>query len=287
MRAMVRRTMAFLWDRVEITRPHNLLVAGLTILVGWSLAGGGAPSLSLVLAIAAGTLVAAAGNVVNDYFDADIDRINKPRRPIPSGRMTRRQSWRYYWLLNAAVFGLALAAGPRTLAAALVWTACLYAYSAHLKTRFLLGNLMVSAVSSSGFGLGAWLAGRPATALVPACLAFLFIMGREIVKDVEDLPGDRACGARTLARRFGEQRALAVALGFFLLFAVLVPWPYWMRMFGRSYLLTYAFGVVPLLAVAMLLMLRDRSPTNLLRVSWLLKLDMLLGVIGFYLGHAR
>jgi geranylgeranylglycerol-phosphate geranylgeranyltransferase len=151
----------------------------------------------------------------------------------------------------------------------------------------LLGNLMVSAVSSSGFALGAWLAGAPRAALAPALLAFLFIMGREIVKDVEDLPGDRACGARTLGALLGERRALAVALGFFALFTALVPWPYWMQIFGRSYLFTYAFGVLPLLGVAVLLMLRDASPANLLRVSWLLKLDMLLGVIGFYLGHAR
>jgi 4-hydroxybenzoate polyprenyltransferase len=163
----------------------------------------------------------------------------------------------------------------------------LYAYSAWLKTRFLAGNLVVSAVSSSGFALGAWLAGDAHAAIAPALLTFLFIMGREIVKDVEDLPGDRACGARTLGARLGERRALAVALGFFLLFVALVPWPYWTQILGKRYLLTYLCGVVPLLGVAVLLMMRDTSPANLLRVSWLLKVDMLLGVIGFYLGHAR
>lgn len=284
---MLGRTAAFVWDRVEITRPHNLLVASLTILVGWTAASGGAPTWSLVLAVVAGTLVAAAGNVVNDYFDAEIDRINKPRRPIPSGRMSRRDSWRYWLLLSAAALVTGAASGPRTLACVVLWTLCLYAYSAWLKTRFLAGNLVVSAVSSSGFALGAWLAGRPAAAIAPVLLTFLFIMGREIVKDVEDLPGDRACGARTLGATLGERRALAVALGFFLLFAALVPWPYWMQLLGKRYLMTYLCGVVPLLGVAVLLMLRDASPANLLRVSWLLKVDMLLGVIGFYLGHAR
>jgi geranylgeranylglycerol-phosphate geranylgeranyltransferase len=284
---MMRRSLWYMWNRLEITRPHNLVVAGLTILVGWTLAGGGAPGLEVALAALAGTLVAAAGNVVNDYFDADIDRINKPRRPIPSGRMTRRESYRYAALLALAALVAAAAAGTRTLLCVGLWTACLYVYSSHLKTRFLLGNLMVSAVSSSGFGLGAWLAGRPEAAAAPALLTFLFIMGREIVKDVEDLPGDRACGARTLARRLGERRALVVAFGFFLLFAALVPWPYHLQIFGRPYLLTYLLGVVPLLAVAVLLMLRDASPANLLRVSWLLKLDMLIGVVGFYLGRGR
>ncbi len=100
---MLRRTVLFLWNRVEITRPHNLAVAALAILAGWACAGGRGLPLDLLLGLGAGTLVTAAGNVVNDYFDADIDRINKPRRPIPSGRMTPRESRRYY----VALVGLA------------------------------------------------------------------------------------------------------------------------------------------------------------------------------------
>jgi geranylgeranylglycerol-phosphate geranylgeranyltransferase len=283
----LRRTSAYLWDRFEMARPHNLAIAGLTVLVGWNVAGGEVLGLQLVLAAAAATVVAAAGNVVNDYFDADIDRINKPRRPIPSGRLTRRDSYIYYWLLTIIALGLAAAAGSQALAAAVVWSLCLYAYSAVLKVRPLLGNLMVAAVSSSGFVLGAVLAGRPAAALAPALLGFCFIMGREIVKDVEDLPGDSTCGARTLARTLGPRRALGVALGFFAMFALLVPWPYWLRLFDRAYLLTYALAVLPLLGLAAWLMWRDPSPGNLWRVNWLLKVDMLLGVLGFYFGASR
>ncbi len=284
---MLRRTVLFLWNRVEITRPHNLAVAALAILAGWACAGGRGLPLDLLLGLGAGTLVTAAGNVVNDYFDADIDRINKPRRPIPSGRMTPRESRRYYVALVGLSLGVGAWAGTLVLGFVLLWTLCLYAYSAWLKTRLLLGNLMVSAVASSGFVLGGWMAGSGGTALVPAVPAFLFLMGREIVKDVEDLPGDRACGARTLARRLGERRALRLALVFFLLFAVLAAWPYEMRMCGRPYLLTYLFGVIPLLGLAALLMLHDTSPRNLLRVSWILKLDMFVSVLGFYLGQSR
>jgi geranylgeranylglycerol-phosphate geranylgeranyltransferase len=279
--------MHFLWNRVEITRPHNLAVAALTILAGWALAGGGRIEARLLLAVIAGTLVAAAGNVLNDYFDADIDRINKPRRPIPSGRMTRAQSWRYAMSLSALALAAALAADRRAFVIALVWTACLTLYSARLKTRFLLGNLMVSVVCASGFVLGAWLAGQPAAAVAPMLLTFPFLMGREIVKDVEDLPGDRACGARTLAERWGERRALVAALLCFAVFAALVPWPYWQRLYGRAYLLLFGCGVIPLLALAVGLMLRDSSRGNLLRVNWILKFDMILGVLGFYVGASR
>jgi len=284
---MMRRAARFVWNRFEITRPHNLAVAAFTIVAGWAAAGGESAGRALVCAVVAGTLVAAAGNVVNDYFDADIDRINKPRRPIPSGRMTRAESRRYYSLLTLLALVAGAAAGAGVLAVTAVWSLALYVYSAALKSRCLLGNLAVAAVCSSGFVVGAGLGGAARAGLFPAALAFLLLMGREIVKDVEDLPGDRAHGATTLARRLGERRALLVALGFFVLFAALAPWPYWMQLCGRSYLLTLAFGVLPLLVLASLLMLRDTSPGNLVRVSWILKIDMFVGVIGFYLGQVR
>jgi geranylgeranylglycerol-phosphate geranylgeranyltransferase len=144
----------------------------------------------------------------------------------------------------------------------------------------------VSIVSSSGFVAVAWLAGRPVACVVPAVLAFLLLMGREIVKDVEDLPGDGAHGATTLARRLGARRALGVAFVFFVLFAALAPWPYWLELCGPSYLWVMVFGVLPSLLLATFLMFRDTSPANLVRVSWILKVDMFVGALGFYLGQA-
>ena len=282
---MMRRTFSFLWNRFEITRPHNLAVAGLTILAGWAAAGGGRPGWRLAGAIVAGTLVAAAGNVVNDFFDADIDRINKPRRPIPSGRISRDECKRYAALLGLAAWVAAALAGSHMLLMVVLWSIALYFYSAKFKTRFLLGNLTVSVVSSTGFMAGAWLAGRPVAGVAPTILAFFLLMGREIVKDVEDLPGDGAHGATTLARRLGARRALNVAFACFVLFAALAPWPYWLKLCGSSYLWVILFGVLPLLLVATFLMFRDTSPGNLVRVSWILKVDMFVGALGFYLGQ--
>lgn len=284
---MARHTLRFLWNRFEITRPHNLVVSALVVLAGWAAAGGGPADVALAWAMTASVLAAAAGNVLNDYFDADIDRINKPRRPIPSGRMQRGECRRYAAFLALASLGAAALAGAPMLSVVLVWHVVLYTYSAVLKSRLLLGNVAVAGVCSSGFVAGAWLAGRPGAAWLPTLLAFLLLMGREIVKDVEDLAGDGACGAATLARRLGARRALTVALGFFLLFTALGPSPYWLRLVGPSYLLVFFGVVLPLLSVATFLMFRDTSPSNLLRVSWILKIDMFVGVLGFYLGQVR
>jgi len=74
---------------VRITRPHNAVVAGLTALLGYLIATGTLTSPSLLLAVVV-VLVTAAGNVINDVYDIEIDRINRPERPIPSGEISLR-----------------------------------------------------------------------------------------------------------------------------------------------------------------------------------------------------
>ena len=81
---MTRQALRFLWNRFEITRPHNLAVSALVVLAGWGAAGGGPPRVEIAWAVLAAVLVAAAGNVLNDYFDADIDRRTVPKRSGPS-----------------------------------------------------------------------------------------------------------------------------------------------------------------------------------------------------------
>ncbi len=189
-------------------------------------------------------------------------------------------------MLTLAALVAGWLAGMQLLVMVVLWSMALYFYSSTFKTRFLLGNLTVSVVSSSGFVAGAWLAGRPAAGIAPMVLAFFLLMGREIVKDVEDLPGDQAHGATTLARRLGARRALGVAFVCFVLFAALLPWPYWLELCGPSYLWVVIFGVLPTLSFAMFSMFRDTSPANLVRVSWILKFDMFVGALGFYLGQA-
>lgn len=283
---MIRTAAKSIWNYMEITRPHNLAVAGLTVLAGCLAAGGGTWPVLLPACVVA-VLVAAAGNVINDCFDVRIDRVNKPHRPIPSGRLSVVECQRYYLVLTLMALAVSVIAGPVMLVVCMLWTGLLFLYSARLKTRLLWGNLLVSGVCASGFLVGAALVDNLRAGAIPAALAFCFLMGREIVKDVEDLPGDRAVGARTLAENLGAARALMVALVFFALFALLAPWPYWTQLCNRNYLLVMLLGALPLLAWASWSMMRDHSSRNLVRVSWILKVDMFVGVLGFYFGLAR
>jgi len=66
-----------------------------------------------------------------------------------------------------------------------------------------------------------------------------------------------------------------------------VPWPYWAQLCNRRYLLIMLACALPLLAWASWLMMRDSSPRTLVRVSWILKIDMFVGVLGFWFGLVR
>ena len=70
---------------IALTRPPNLIIAFLSIFIGGFVTGSIQPLVKLLLACFSGMLVMAGANSINDYFDLEIDRINKPKRPLPSG----------------------------------------------------------------------------------------------------------------------------------------------------------------------------------------------------------
>ncbi|MBI4362126.1 MAG: UbiA family prenyltransferase [Euryarchaeota archaeon] len=211
--------------RLELTRSWNCGVVFGGVLLGAALAHGGVPrSPAVYLAALGASLITGAGNALNDVYDVDVDRVNKPERVIPSGRVglprARREAH--------AMFGVGL-----LLSAVNLWTllmallnALLLAYYARASKRMLgTSNVTVAYLVASVFpygalaGLGiALLPGGLERALAPDLLvvtlcAFLVGFSLEVVKDIEDIPGDSKAGARTLPLAWGPapSRNLAIA----------------------------------------------------------------------------
>jgi geranylgeranylglycerol-phosphate geranylgeranyltransferase len=268
---------------IRLIRPVNVLIAAGAVLVG-ALSSGFGPGGSVWLACVVAGLITAGGNVINDVCDVEIDRINKPRRPLPSGRVGRR---------SAAALGVILLLPGVGLSAALGWPGCvvallvallLVAYSARLKGTVLWGNLAVSLAAGLAFVYGGLAAGRPVPALIPAAFAFLFHLGREILKDAQDVTGDRAGGARTLPAVAGVREALGWAGLFFILLIAASPVPFLAGWYSLPYVIVVVAGVdLPLIGV-MISWRRDRSPGHLDRLSLVLKLIMCAGLAAILAG---
>ena len=197
---------------IRIIRPHNAVVAGLTALLGYLIATGTLTPPSLLLAVTV-LFTTAAGNVINDVFDIEIDRVNRPDRPIPSGAISLRGAKVYTAVLFAGGIALATLTTSLCLLIALINSVILVAYAVWLKRTPVFGNLAVAYLTASIFLFGGAFAGIEGLIqnISLATITFLATIAREILKDAEDVDGDAAGGARTLPMIIGIRGTGVVA----------------------------------------------------------------------------
>ena len=220
---------------IEILRPLNCAMAAFAVFLGASIASGSF-SADVALACVVAFLICGAGNVINDYYDYEIDRINAPHRPLPRGVISLSTAWRYALLLFAAGTALAALIGSAAFALAAFNSALLYAYAWRIKRAGGLGkNLTVSYLVASPFLYGGIAASKPGVTLIFVALAALANTSREIVKDIADIRGDRG-ECLTLPVRIGVRRSAYVAALFLIIAVLLSPLPYLMDILGTAYL---------------------------------------------------
>jgi geranylgeranylglycerol-phosphate geranylgeranyltransferase len=218
-----------------------------------------------VLASIAAFLVCAAGNVVNDIVDRSSDRINHPAA-----------------LLCAVSVNVAVTI------AVVVAIAVLIGYNFLLKRVPVLGNLTVAALGGLTFvtgGLaldsdGAFALPGP---LIPAAFAVIFHLMRELIKDTEDMEGDRRSSVKTLPQLMGVRPTLYLVVALFLVLVVLTLLPVFKGWFGLWYELIVIYLIdLPLVAVFIFVLAKD-SPKRLRICSAALKAGMALGILALFL----
>jgi len=143
--------------------------------------------------------IAAAGYIINDYYDIKIDAINKPERVVVGKAIRRRPAMFIHMVLSfigvAAGLWLSLRVGLINLGAVLL----LWGYSDRFKKMTLVGNLVIAMLSASMLLIVAVYADRLNKITISyAIFAFLISLIREIIKDVEDVKGDETFDCRTL-----------------------------------------------------------------------------------------
>jgi len=198
---------------ITITRPVNSFVAGLAAIVAYLIDTGTVIPESLLLFFIV-SLITAAGNVINDFFDAEIDAINRPDRPIPSGAISRGAAQGFAITLFLAGILVSFFTNPLCVGIAIFNAVLLIAYAAKLKSTPLLGNIVVAYLSASIFLFGGALNGFDGLVrIIPiAAITFFAMLSRELLKDAEDVEGDRAGGADTVPIRIGIKKTSEFAL---------------------------------------------------------------------------
>ncbi len=274
--------MASLRDVASLMRLGNSLAIGFASIVGYTVSGGSDWWTALLLFLSS-SLIGAAGNVVNDIMDLEIDRINKPWRPLPSGRMSVRSAWILYAILNIVGLSTALALGIPNGVVAATAILLLFLYSWRLKKVLLVGNNVVASLSGIVLVYGGLPAPNPMNSLVPAIFAYLLILGREFLKSLEDVEGDKKFGVATLATAFGPRVAYVASIIVIAILIALSPLPFIFMGYRLPYILLAVLGTDLSLAVA-LVIARRMDSRSAWRATRLMKISFVCGLLAFLLG---
>jgi len=222
----------------ELIRIDLAFGAGFFLVAGQVLALGTLPSAGMVLAgFVMLFFISGSANISNDYFDLEVDRVNLPGRPLPSGRITVRGLFSLFFactaigLLAAAYFGHAV-----VVLVLVLWALSLF-YNMKLKEYGIFGNLTVAFCVGMTIITGGITAGAVnGLVLAFGMLAFLFDLGEEVASDAMDLEGDNLRPSQSLAKIHGRQPALRTAGMIFAVFFSVTLLPFFMGWLGLAYL---------------------------------------------------
>ena len=290
----------------ELLRPLNGAMVAAAVLVGAYVSRWPMRWPSALLGAAAAFAAAAGANALNDAADARADAVNRPGRPVPSGRVSRTTAVLVALVAWVAALAVSSVVGGRAVLIVAGWIVVSSVYSPWIKRVPYLKDAVVALIAASPFVLGGITQDKLLLSLVPFALAFLAHSARELVKDAQDLEGDRRAGVRTAAVVFGPGAALAAARGtiFILMGAAALPYllPRLIRTEDFHPVLGplarriaegigYNWGYAALVAVADVLLIRvlflisdEADDPALRRASGTLKVVMAVGIAAFVVG---
>ena len=274
---------------IEILRPGNAMMGAIAIILVAIIDK--SFNIPIVLAMLAVFFETAAGNVINDYFDYNIDLINKPERPIPSGRisLTAGRNYGYLLFILGTLCGFLISIMTDNwipFAIVLLADVVLYLYAYKLKSTPLIGNLTVGFMTGFGFVFGGFCLNNPtiiSTSIYLGFFAFVMTTARELIKDIEDMEGDKSEGAKTLPILYGEKITAALAFALIIVDCALCPLLYYQNIFGFYYLVVIAIAVI-LFIYSAAIIIRNQDRATAAKASKNLKIGMLIAFVAFIFG---
>jgi len=247
---------------LDLARPFTLVAPALGFMSGALTAVGAAPrevwTSSLLVPPILGSLMAATlnagNNALNQIYDLEIDRVNKPRRPLTSGRLTIAQARRFTSItyLLSLVLAWMVAPGGRHECFWLVVVAvmCTFIYSVPpLRTKRLgiWANVTIAIPRGTLLKVAGWSSVKTIMSIEAwyiGAIFGLFLLGATTTKDFADMEGDRLGGCRTLPIQFGVRRAAWMISPSFVVPFAMIPVGAWLGVLTGNFWLLQTLGVV-------------------------------------------
>jgi len=272
---------------VRLIRVKNCLLMGLAVIVGYLIASRGSLEHGVAAAgfFAAFTLTAAT-MALNDYRDVKIDEVNEPLRPIPSGVVSPREALTATFLLASTGIALAAFINIFSLLIAVLALLLMVYYNLWGKRTGFPGNIAVSACVAVPFIFGGAMNGR-ITGLIAifSSMAFTSNLGREVIKGIADVEGDKMADVKTLPILLGARRSAAIASTFILTSVGLSIVPLLTKAVSTIYLLFISAADAGFIWSAYHIVRKPNSSEAKIVKNQIL-IWMLLGLLGFLTGSA-
>ncbi|MBD3345385.1 MAG: hypothetical protein GF401_10020 [Chitinivibrionales bacterium] len=258
-------------------RPGNAAMAGGAVALGFWLSHADRPLWELLLLMISAVCATGFGNVINDIRDIESDKINHPDRPLPTGEISPFAAGVFALLLLITALLCAYLVSWLHLAATAVPCILLFFYARRLKATPLAGNIIVSLLVAYPIIYGGLGAEHREYLFAPAALAFLLNLIREIVKDIQDSPGDTDSGIITTAS-LPETVIKIILYALTLVYTVLLFIPYSFGHFQKPYLIIVLALIIPLHLYTVMHLLSSQWKQQLGKLSKLTKLELLFGL---------
>lgn len=267
----------------RLSRPINALAGCIAVILSGYVAGA-TSWWPVFLAALTVLLITASTNAWNDYIDIEIDRINKPDRPLPAGLISPRGALTFSIAGSALSLVTAAFINQPAFFITLGSNILLYLYSWKLKCTVLLGNIAVSTIVALCFLFGGIAAGNIQPTIMLSVTAFFAMMGREILKTMADYRGDEKQNCRTIATVWGKKIASILMIVFFGITASAMLLTYFIKQFQLAYLFLIVFIMYPLFAYIAFNTGKNTDSRVLERNSLLLKYGYFVWFLAIALG---
>jgi 4-hydroxybenzoate polyprenyltransferase len=227
-------------------------------------------------------LVAASGYIINDYFDIKIDQVNKPDQVVIGRYIGRRHAILAHQALNIAAAVISFSVSFKVFAVNILAMTLLWFYAAVYKKQAFIGNFLVAGLTGATLVIMAvYYEENDLLINIYALFAFGISLIREIIKDIEDIRGDRKYGSRTLPIIWGLRKTKKLLFLFMVLFVAAVA-GMGFALKNKKLLFSFLFLALPFIYMAFRLYFADRKH-HFSELSTLLKIMMILGVLSMML----
>lgn len=276
---------------LRLMRPVNCVMMGFAVIVGAALANPNVINdfwVNLMYGFVTGFMLTAASMTINDYYDRQIDAINEPTRPIPSGLIQPKQALAFALILTALGFATAILTSQLCLVIAVIAWTMFVTYTTVGKRSGLPGNFLVSTCVAIPFiyGSAAITNAISQNVILFASMAFLSSTGREITKGIVDVQGDKTKNIQTLAVRYGEKTAAVAATLFYVSAVLLSPVPWFLNLVTAWFIPLVAITDVGLVASSAML-LKNYSRENAKKIKNTVLIWFLIGLLAFVIGAIK